>query len=116
MMRYFLAQFVTAALFALVSVGALLPCPFLTSKQSCCPRPHGPDKKCPLSETLDNCPFFMTERKIGIAEATLETWFTSPVRLVAGVPGDGVFFSAGPMVKTVLRTSDRCVLNRVLLL
>ena len=76
MMRSFLAQFVAADLFALVSVGALIPCPFLKANAHCCPRP---------------LPFFMTERKIGIAEATLESWFPPPVGLVVSARGCGVF-------------------------
>ncbi len=115
-MRSFLAQFVAMALFALVSVGAMVPCPFLTANKSCCPRSHGPEKKCPLSESLDNCPFFMTERKIGMAEATLESWYAPPVREVVREPEDGVFWVAEPRARTVSRTCDRCVLNRVLLL
>ncbi len=116
MLRRFLAQFVAMAMFALVSVGGLVPCPFLTANKSCCPRPHAPEKKCPLSESLDNCPFFMTERKIGIAEATLESWFSPPVRLLVRAPGDGVLLEPGPRGRTVSQTCDRCVLNRVLLL
>ncbi len=57
-MRSFLALFVAMALFALVSAGGMVPCPFLTANKSCCPRSHAPEKKCPLSESLDNCPFF----------------------------------------------------------
>ena len=112
----FLALFVAMALFALVSVGGMVPCPFLTANKSCCPRSHAPEKKCPLSESLDNCPFFMTERKIGMAEATLESWYAPPVREVVGEPGDGECLALAPRARMGSRTCDRCVLNRVLLL
>jgi len=116
MMRSFLAQFVAASLLALVSVGALIPCPFLKVSERCCSRPQVPDKKCPLPKFLDNCPFFITERSIGLAEATVESRFTPPVRLATSMLGDAEYFRVSPMVREVAGTCDRCVLNQTLLL
>jgi hypothetical protein len=57
---------------AFATLSNLLPCPFLGSAAArhsslpCCPSPA---ERCPLSNTAESCPFFITEWKLGITQA-----------------------------------------------
>lgn len=77
-MRGILAVLLGSIRCLILLVSPLLACPFLQAGQTkanqhCCPRPHSPAKSpvksCPLASTLDSCPYFLTESKIGIAQA-----------------------------------------------
>jgi hypothetical protein len=51
---------------------ALIVCPFLraelnTVHRPCCPRTNAPPH-CPLSQSLQDCPFYVTESKIGVTK------------------------------------------------
>lgn len=63
------------ALLYFVSGVALLNCPFLTKSNShapCCPREASNEQsKCPLSKSLDTCPLYVTEAKIGWTEVNV---------------------------------------------
>jgi hypothetical protein len=60
---------------AFATLSNLLPCPFLGSVSprhsslACCPSQSSPAERCPLSNTAESCPFFITEWKLGIAQA-----------------------------------------------
>lgn len=68
-MRASIATCVVLALLTLTSGFPLLRCPFLTTAhqaQSCCPRANPqPRKECPLSKTLETCPYYVTDAKLG---------------------------------------------------
>jgi hypothetical protein len=57
------------ALLFFISGVALFNCPFLNQTNShapCCPREASSEQsKCPLSKSLDTCPLYVTEAKIG---------------------------------------------------
>jgi hypothetical protein len=59
----------TAVLLSMITVMPLIACPFLKldSEMSCCSR-----TKCPLSKTVETCPFYVTESKIGIKVGKFE--------------------------------------------
>jgi hypothetical protein len=53
-------------------VSGLIACPFLTAelqpaRHACCPR-SGPAPTCPVSQSLQDCPYFASESKIGMPE------------------------------------------------
>ena len=54
-----------------IAASVLIACPFLqaelVAKHSCCPRTSAPSR-CPLSKSIQDCPFYVTESKIGVAE------------------------------------------------
>ena len=71
-MRKAIACLQLALLFALVTVASLIPCPLLAapsanSQHPGCPRSQAPLEQCPLAPTLESCPYFITEAKIGTA-------------------------------------------------
>jgi hypothetical protein len=70
--RVVVVSCVVFALLFFTSGAALLNCPFLSQPSSpapCCPRETGNRQgKCPLSKSLDTCPFYVTEGKIGAAK------------------------------------------------
>ena len=72
-LRGIVALAMAAAFCLWIAGSALIACPFLqaelnAARHPCCPR-TGPAPHCPLSQTLQDCPFYVTESKIGITEA-----------------------------------------------
>jgi hypothetical protein len=70
-----------AALTVFVSGLPLLGCPFLQGgfdkeQHHCCPPSE--QKKCPLSSTLETCPYYVTDSKLGMAQVKRDT-LTLPV-------------------------------------
>ena len=56
---------------AWLTMSALIACPFLqaelsAAKHPCCPRTNAP--VCPLSKSIQDCPFSVSESKIGVTE------------------------------------------------
>jgi hypothetical protein len=56
---------------AWLTMSTLIACPFLqaelsAAKHPCCPRTNAP--VCPLSKSIQNCPFSVSESKIGVTE------------------------------------------------
>jgi hypothetical protein len=56
---------------AWLTMSALIACPFLQAELSaarhpCCPRTNAPI--CPLSKSIQDCPFSVSESKIGVTE------------------------------------------------
>jgi hypothetical protein len=62
-------------LLGFIMLASLAACPFLmaessqASDHSCCSRKPAPEKHCPASDNLANCPYFLTEAKLGKTEA-----------------------------------------------
>lgn len=57
---------------AWLTISALIACPFLeaelgAAKHPCCPRTNVPPS-CPLSKSIQDCPFSISESKIGVTE------------------------------------------------
>jgi hypothetical protein len=57
---------------AWLTASALIACPFLeaelgAAKHGCCPRTSAP-AHCPLSKSILDCPYYVTESKIGFTE------------------------------------------------
>jgi hypothetical protein len=67
-MRRVLILTVLLTLTSLVVASPLVACPFLQGKPSCCRKTSSHAPRCPLSPTLERCPFYLTEAKIGQAE------------------------------------------------
>jgi hypothetical protein len=71
------ASVVILALGVLISGVLLLNCPFLTPSTEhaspCCPRQSPSPSKCPLAPTMETCPYFITEAKLGYVEAKVLT-------------------------------------------
>ena len=66
-----------AILGALFTASVLIACPFMAVSHSaggpCCPgQPVAP--KCPLAPTLQTCPYYLTESKIGIAQPGVQVY------------------------------------------
>lgn len=73
MARRFTACLLASVVLALVSAGSLIACPFLladpsAATKSCCPRSAASDRRCPLSESMETCPYYIAEARIGITE------------------------------------------------
>jgi hypothetical protein len=73
---------VTLVLTSLVVASPLVACPFLQGKPSCYRRTSSHAPRCPLAPTLERCPFYLTEAKIGLAEAK-GTFVSLPATLVS---------------------------------
>jgi hypothetical protein len=67
-MRKALILTVLLTLTSLVVASPLVVCPFLQAKPACCRKTTSHAPRCPLAPTLERCPFYMTEAKIGQAE------------------------------------------------
>jgi hypothetical protein len=85
--KSFVAIFGTALLAWLV-LTPLVACPFLQAASArpaapCCPASHAPKPHCPLSPTIETCPFFVTEAKIGSSDIKIQT--VSVERMVSAV-------------------------------
>ena len=75
-MQRIAASSVVLLLASYVILSFFVPCPFFSkssdsaSSMPCCPRQSDDAAKhCPLSESIETCPFYVTESKIGIASA-----------------------------------------------
>ena len=99
-----------AVLLSMITVMPLIACPFLKLEtQACCSR----TSKCPLSKTVETCPFYVTETKIGIKVAK----FAIEGLPVASVAFSPVAFSTVRAERIVpLVSSDLYLLHRVLLI
>lgn len=66
-----------------LALTALIACPFLdwepaeASGHPCCPR-ENPGPRCPISPSLQNCPFYATESKLGIVQKVRSGEFALP--------------------------------------
>lgn len=69
-MRARIASLLVAILLTFGSGVLLLRCPFLQHK-SCCSREL--PKQCPLSKSIDSCPYVATESKAGLVEVKFVT-------------------------------------------
>jgi hypothetical protein len=109
-MRHVVTLLMAAVLLSMITVMPLISCPFLKPEtQACCSR----TTKCPLSKTVETCPFYVTETKIGIKVAKFAI-DGLPVSSAAFTP---VAFSAPPVERIVpLASSDLYLLHRVLLI
>lgn len=70
-LRPAMTMLVTAALLVLLTGIPLLSCPFLTashtaSQKPCCPR--ATSSRCPLAPSLDACPYYLSEARLGFGE------------------------------------------------
>ena len=72
-MRKLLIIAVTLVLTSLVVASPLVACPFLQGKPACCRKASSHAPRCPLAPTLERCPFYVTEAKIGWAESRGDT-------------------------------------------
>jgi hypothetical protein len=121
-MRNGTAVLTALTLFALITAGSLMVCPFLMAdstglRNPCCPRRTPiPAKECPLSKSLQTCPFYITEAKIGIAEAKVKV-AVEPMAPASPTP------PLSPVVSTVetapvyvTRASALYLVNQVLLI
>ena len=96
-----LAVLALAARVTLTSGATLLRCPFLQREAEidCCSRSQ--HKKCPLSSTLETCPYYVTESKFGLAQGEdeilprIELSLVAPFAPAATSSGDHHFESVG---------------------
>ncbi len=68
-MRKTLAVSLIFVLTMLVAAAPLMACPFVQGQKACCRRTSSQAPRCPLAPSLERCPFYLTEAKIGVAEA-----------------------------------------------
>ncbi|MBY0506438.1 MAG: hypothetical protein K2X03_21135 [Bryobacteraceae bacterium] len=68
-MRKIVAIAMAVVLSSLLVGSPLVACPFLAGKPSCCRRMASQAPKCPLAPSLERCPFYLTEGKLGYVEA-----------------------------------------------
>jgi hypothetical protein len=74
-MKPIVASSMVVLLSSYVILSLLAPCPFFgdtsqaaSAPMPCCPRQSNDNPNhCPLSETIETCPFYITEAKIGVA-------------------------------------------------
>jgi hypothetical protein len=115
------ASSIALLLASYVIVGFFAPCPYFASDPTsassmpCCPRQTDDfAKHCPLSETVETCPFYITESKIGIAAA-----FAVPVTALP-VSTDPQVISTGLVIEVATQAPgngiDIYLRNRVLLI
>ncbi|MBM3773559.1 MAG: hypothetical protein FJW37_00160 [Acidobacteria bacterium] len=66
-----IAVLAAMVLAGMVTASPLVACPFISHSQAdqdaCCPRKSEP-LECPLAPTLQTCPYYVTESKIGTAK------------------------------------------------
>jgi hypothetical protein len=72
MARKFTALCMAVGFCAWLTASALFTCPFLQAdmafvRHPCCPKTNQ-TPRCPLSKSIEDCPFYVTESKIGVTE------------------------------------------------
>jgi hypothetical protein len=119
-MRGSIASCVAFAILALASGIPLLNCPFLTpkanAKSSCHREAPGQHGKCPLSLTLETCPYFITDGKLGIVEA--KAFAVAPALPVVVAPAEVLSNAApaAPLPDFIPSQTDLHIRIRVLLI
>jgi hypothetical protein len=93
-MRKVLAWGMALALGGSIPVSAVVACPFVQASlwaaaHPCCPKPYAP-ASCPLSKSLETCPLYVAESKIGLTQTTVQIeGVLAPALLVPQVPDPG---------------------------
>ena len=79
-MRRALTLIMALTLTSLVVGSPLVACPFLQAKQpACCRKTSSHPPRCPFAPSLERCPFYLTESKIGETEQKAPIAVFTPV-------------------------------------
>jgi hypothetical protein len=108
-MRKTVAWGMALALGGLITVSSLIACPFVQAywrkaAHSCCSERTNAPSSCPLSKSLETCPLYVAETKIGPAKSTVElesvVLAAAPIVLLITDPGSASLVRDHPVPET----------------